>query len=102
LYIASGEGNVYRITDTTAGLNEFANSPFKVYPNPANDEVFINSKDGMVIGSATIANISGQVVLEQDIDGKDARIDTSKLQTGVYVLSVKTTESNFSRKLIIN
>ena len=101
LYIAGSNGTVYRITDTSAGLDEFANSPFAVYPNPANDEVFINSKNGLSIGSASIFNISGQLVLEQDVQGNDAKIDTSKLQNGVYVLSIKTPENSFSRKLVI-
>ncbi|MDV6167568.1 PQQ-dependent sugar dehydrogenase [Flavobacterium sp. DG1-102-2] len=101
LYIAGGNGNVYKITDTAAGLNEFANSPFAVYPNPANNQVFISSKEGMGGGSASIANISGQVVLEQYIDGNNSEIDTSKLQGGVYVLSIDTPEAKFSRKLII-
>jgi len=101
LYIAGSNGTVYRITDTSASLDEFANSPFAVYPNPANDEVFINSKNGLSIGSASIFNINGQLVLEQDVQGNDAKIDTSKLQNGVYVLSIKTPESSFSRKLVI-
>lgn len=103
LYIATSGGSVYKIIDTSiAGLDDFANSPFKIYPNPANDELFISSKDDMPLGTANIFNISGQLVLEQQISGSDSKIDTSKLQTGVYVLSLETSGNKFNRKLIIN
>ena len=101
LYVGTGDGSVYRITDTSAGLNDFANSPFALYPNPANDEVFINSKDGLATGLASIFNVSGQLILEQQFDGT-SRIDTSKLQTGVYMVNIQTSGSRYNTKLVIN
>ncbi len=102
LYIAGGSGSIYKITDTTAGTAGFTNSPFALYPNPANGEVFISTKDGLAAGYATIFNVSGQLVLEQQLHDGDTRIDTSKLQTGVYMLKLETTGSKYSTKLVIN
>ena len=102
LYIGSGGGSVYKIVDTTAGLNDFTNSPFALYPNPANDEVFINSKDGIATGLASIFNVSGQLILEQQLVGDDSKIDTSKLQTGVYMVKIQTSGARYNTKLVIN
>ncbi|MCO6147801.1 sorbosone dehydrogenase family protein [Flavobacterium sp. NRK1] len=102
LYIAGNNGSVYKITDTTAGLNEFENSQITIHPNPANDEIFIDIKNGITIGSATIFNMSGQLVMETEIRTNDTRIDTSKLQSGVYMLSLEMDGSKYNRKLVIN
>lgn len=102
LYVAGGDGNIYKITDTTAGTDSFTNSPFALYPNPAKNEVFVSAKDGLMAGTATIFNISGQLVLEQQLRDGDTRIDTSMLQSGVYMLKLETTGSKYNTKLVIN
>lgn len=102
LYVGAADGSVYRIVDTSAGLNDFTNSPFALYPNPANDEVTINSKDGITTGLASIFNVSGQLILEQQLVGDDSKIDTSKLQTGVYMVKIQTSGARYNTKLVIN
>jgi len=102
LYIADGGGNVYKIKDTSVvGLDDFATSLFTLYPNPASNELYVGLKDASA-GHASIYDISGQLVLEQPIAGAESKIDTSKLQTGVYVVSLETSGTKTNRKLIIN
>jgi glucose/arabinose dehydrogenase len=102
LYIASADGDVYRIVDTTAGLNEYAVNPFTLHPNPANDEVFVSAKDGFDSGIASVFNVNGQLVLQQEIGSGDTKIDTSRLQTGVYMLKLETGTGRYNTKLVIN
>lgn len=102
LYIAAQSGSIYKVTDPTAGLNDFANSKFALYPNPANNEVFITSKEGFSSALATVFNISGQLVLEQEITNGDTKIDTSKLQAGVYMLKLENGGTKYNTKLVIN
>ena len=40
--------------------------------------------------------------METEIRSSDTRIDTSKLQTGVYMLSLEMDGSKYNRKLVIN
>lgn len=102
LYVGSSSGSVYRLVDTTAGRNDFTNSPFALYPNPADNEVFLNSKDGITEGFASIYDVSGKLIAEHQIVGSESRIDTSGLQTGIYVLTVQTQSGRYNTKLVIN
>lgn len=102
LYTAAGNGNIYKVTDTTAGLNDFANGLFSVYPNPAGNEVFVSAKEGFDNGLATIFNVSGQQILEQRLNDGETKIDTSRLQTGIYMLRLQTATGGYNTKLVIN
>ncbi|PZR23815.1 MAG: hypothetical protein DI539_02250 [Flavobacterium psychrophilum] len=101
LYVG-GNGNVYKLKDATAGLNEFANGVFSLYPNPANDVVSISLKDGFDNGQASIFNVSGQMVLQQKLDSADTKINTSQLQAGVYMLKLQIAGNGYNSKLVIN
>jgi len=102
LYIADGGGTIYKITDTSvAGLDDFANNMFTLYPNPAHSEVYIGLKDASS-GRASIYDIRGQLIIDQPIAGNESKVDTSMLQTGVYILSLEASGTKTNRKLIIN
>ena len=99
---AAGSGTVYKIVDTTAGLNDFDNKLFSLYPNPAGNEVFVSAKEGFGEGFASIFNVSGQLVIEQKLGEGQTKIDTSKLQTGVYMVKLQTSTMGYNTKLVIN
>lgn len=101
LYVGTASGVVSKITDTTARLNEYVNGVMELHPNPADDEIFIALNDGIAKGKASIFNVNGQLIIEQELDGRDTKIDTSKLQAGVYTLSVQTDSSLYDTKLVI-
>jgi glucose/arabinose dehydrogenase len=102
LYIAGGiSGAVYKITDTSLSTGSIKNIPFAVYPNPAKNEVFITFKD-TTGASASIFDIGGKLLLEQSITTDTARIDTSALQSGIYLLTVEASGNTFNQKLVIN
>ena len=59
----SGTVAIYEISDLTASYDEQSNSPFTIYPNPANNEVFLNNIDGNV----KIVDALGKVVYNDEI-----------------------------------
>jgi uncharacterized repeat protein (TIGR01451 family) len=69
----------------------------KVYPNPASDQVFVENLQG---GTITIMNVSGTVVVEQDINANKAVIDISRLANGVYILKAVSKDNSTTTKLI--
>ncbi|MHA3789624.1 PQQ-dependent sugar dehydrogenase [Flavobacterium hauense] len=99
---AAGSGTVYKVIDTTAGLNDFDNKLFSLYPNPAGNEVFVSAKEGFGEGLASIFNVSGQLVIEQKLGEGQTKIDTSKLQTGLYMVKLQTPTVGYNTKLVIN
>lgn len=56
-----------------------------VYPNPA--DTFLTIASANTIASISVYNALGQMVMQNNVNAKEASIDVSSLNTGVYVLS---------------
>jgi hypothetical protein len=87
--------------------NYTENSTFKVFPNPAQNEVSITfeKSETTVYQAVSVYNIHGQKVLQMDISDElnTHKFSTRQLMQGVYYLKVldDTEETIFSEKLII-
>ena len=70
------------------------------YPNPVESDLIIRLESG--IYKTTIYNISGQLVLQKDIDGNH-QMNLQSLAKGIYILKIRDVESNrvFNKKFII-
>lgn len=88
--------------------NEQTNqNEIEIFPNPANDFVSIhlenlNEKNIQI----RIVNVFGQIVMEKKesytTNGNfDKQIDVSRLNNGIYFVSVQSGENIFTRKMII-
>lgn len=90
--------------DAVAVINQNANSieeissySIKVYPNPSNDWLFIESN--YHIDKVKLLNLSGQIINE--VTGVNS-LDISSLANGVYVLQVISGRNCFIKKIIKN
>jgi len=70
-----------------------------IYPNPANDYVWIDLSDDLV--SVEIYNINGQLVYNNDVLQKNSRLDISKLSGGTYLLKLITKHQMLVKELNI-
>jgi uncharacterized protein (TIGR02145 family) len=72
------------IVDLVTGMVEVKDKALTIYPNPANNKIFINvkSQDAKI----AIYDIHGRLVIEKMI--KDNQVDISKLVGGVYLIKV--------------
>jgi len=84
------------ITSISEQLN---NQSFVLYPNPASDQVYLNSKIG--IEKVQLLNISGQVMFEKSVSGNKAEISTSEFKPGIYFVKVFSQNNVITRKLVI-
>jgi len=83
---------------TPSGINDgFALQGLKVYPNPANNILNIETASAMVT-KTEIFNTLGSVVLAQSNDQKS--IDVSSLPQGIYFINVTTTDGTGKVKFI--
>ena len=78
-----------------ANQNEIDNE-FTVYPNPANNNLFLNFKDKSVKPKVTIRNTLGQIILTTN----STIIDTSTITDGVYFIEIEE-ETKIIKKIII-
>jgi Leucine-rich repeat (LRR) protein len=76
-----------------------------IYPNPASEEICIEIPDLPGPVEIRIFDMGGKCMMEQPysrINNSPFVTDIKVLKTGIYLLQVKTENSNFATKLIIN
>jgi PKD repeat protein len=105
---------VYNVTVTDAGACEYidsvemlwlsienqANEQVKVYPNPFNDVLFIESNINDL--SINVINTLGAVVLLKNSASNTTEIDMSDLPAGLYFVEINLPSQKIVRKIIKN
>lgn len=88
-----------RIFDLTALLstNEFSNSEFSLFPNPAKTEFSIQLDNNSILENINIYNTLGQLVLTSN----NTTVNISNLNNGAYVVEISTNKGKASKTLII-
>ncbi len=86
-------------TVVITSINELAASSFKVYPNPTNGVVNIESD--LELKSVKLVNLTGQVVYSAPVNGSTIQFNASEFTTGVYTLQIETEVGVAVHKLII-
>lgn len=96
-------GTIYKIIDTSLSLPDFSNSDFKIYPNPSNQEVFIEKTSQNFPVLAIVFDINGKKLLEQNTQNLNKNsINITSLSKGFYVLKIKDNlERTGTYKLIV-
>ena len=74
----------------TVGIEENQNQPFKVYPNPANGIMFVETvcTPSLPVETYRIVNPIGQTVMEGQITMEKHQIDVRNLPNGMYFITV--------------
>jgi Secretion system C-terminal sorting domain/Bacterial Ig-like domain (group 2)/NHL repeat len=88
--VASGTG-IHNITNTGA---------FSIYPNPASGLLYI-SAPGLQSASVTISDVTGRSVLTSSLNTTSTKLDISSIRSGIYLISIKSVQGNYSGKLVI-
>ena len=90
LFTAYG-GDIQFTTNNTTGIQSVNGSEnFSIFPNPANDNLYIlsNAKGNVEI---TIININGQVVYKETKEGTTMMtLNVSNLNSGIYSVQIKS------------
>jgi blue copper oxidase len=76
----------------TGIMNVAQNSKLKIYPNPVKGMLHYEIADGKSISKAYILNVTGQVVLTFDMEGKSPQLDISSLDGGMYFVRLLDTD----------
>lgn len=79
---------------TTSGIAEAEKMNITIYPNPAQNKLFIQSdKNSNVLHTAVVYSITGQQLYNENLT--DSSIDIAALPEGMYILQIKDkNESN--------
>lgn len=96
-------GDTLTIVDVEVGVSTAQAEAFNIsiYPNPANDELTVNSSQQ--IDRVTAYNAIGQVVIMKDNVGERSyKLDTQVLEQGLHFIEVQTTNGVIRERLMIN
>ena len=80
--------------------DSFESNSFKIYPNPANDKIFIQNNDNLSIENIIVYDISGKKILLQN--NNFSSIDIQNLEFGIYFLQIKSDNKTSQIKFIKN
>lgn len=75
--------------------------PMNVYPNPASNELFVSFPDEFFSNEITIFDTLGRQVFRVSNYENNSSIDISFLNNGMYILKMKSNNSEQSKKIII-
>ncbi|HYV91044.1 MAG TPA: T9SS type A sorting domain-containing protein [Chitinophagales bacterium] len=100
---------IYKVTDGVSGINDPYNTltDFSLTPNPANDlsrvDFFLNNTSHVTI---SIYDVTGKLLAAKDAGqlskGQHSQmLDVSKLNAGVYMVSVESNLSKATQKLMV-
>ncbi|MFM8962992.1 MAG: GEVED domain-containing protein, partial [Sphingomonadales bacterium] len=97
-----GETEDYSINITSgAGLNDNPLSQVAIYPNPANELLYVDLKDLENVSSIAILDINGKQVYNQEkvINGLNT-IDISNLNAGIYQVRMRQNGLQYTQRVI--
>jgi len=83
-----------------SGINDIEGTLVDLYPNPANNVLNIVSYT-VGIENIYIYNTNGQLVLANEVNANQIRLNASTLSKGVYIVDIKSKDTSIKRKLII-
>ena len=85
---------------TSVANNTLKENQISIYPNPAVDQVFVQTK-GLENYQLTITDVHGKVLLEENVTNEVQKVDVSGFAKGVYVFSVGKSILR-QKKVVIN
>ncbi len=85
--------------DTSVGVDENMMQTVRIFPNPAENIITINSKE--VIDGYEISDVSGKVIMSRvNIRENKMVLNISELPEGIYFLKIRQETGSFVKKII--
>ena len=90
---------------TTVGNFELENDfQYSIYPNPANERIYISPNQKMEDVKIQLINMSGQAVFQKEINYWEAKsiqqFDVKKLPSGIYFFKIQFSSYIWTYKII--
>lgn len=89
------------ISIVTSGIREIGlDEGINIYPNPADNNLYVLNTTKYKVMSLTISDISGRELKEVMMFGKNS-VDISSLPPGVYLINIRINGKDVVRKLVV-
>jgi hypothetical protein len=96
----NGDQSSAVVTEFTTGINDLNNAKISVYPNPANDMLFVEVSEEADI---QMLDLNGKVIImKARVNANETiEIDVESLASGVYFMRIYNDSFNSIRKVVI-
>ncbi|HUW06647.1 MAG TPA: cadherin domain-containing protein, partial [Williamwhitmania sp.] len=84
--------------NNTTGIEEVTNGNVKAYPNPAINDLFVESTPGNII---SIVTLTGETIYNGIIESTITTIDVSRFKQGMYILKVSGEKGTSTRMIVV-
>ena len=84
-----------------ASLDEVSNSNFEIYPNPAEDMLYVKLAANESNTTISLLASDGKLIEKRIVSSLEEQFDVSKLDAGVYFFKIENGNLNTSSKVII-
>ena len=95
----AAEPHSFIVTSTSSIDNNIEETTFSCYPNPGNGNLNIESPEK---GNYYLYSISGSIISEGEINKGITKLNLVDINSGVYLITIKTDDSSYTEKIIIN
>ena len=96
------DSTVATVTVTNAGVGgPVASADVRLFPNPANNTVWVDNMSNQKMGAITVLNAVGAVVAQKQAAGKREQIDLSSLPAGSYLVRIQLDGTTTVRRMQI-
>ncbi len=85
-------------TPTGTSKNEILNMQLKIYPNPANDKIFISNRTLQKNTRVMLYNNVGEVIINKN---NATEIDVSDIPNGIYFLKLQSETGIENKKILV-
>jgi hypothetical protein len=86
-------------TVNIVGLDDKFQNPFKIYPNPANEKLFVSIENNDLF-SISLSEINGKLIFnKKDLSNLEI-LDIDKLIPGFYLLKLETSSKSYYQQVI--
>jgi hypothetical protein len=98
VYAVGYDGTRILVFPLELSVESLSNSSFTIQPNPFEDELTIVGNE--LIHTLIVYEALGKLVQQVAINASTGKIDTSKLQPGVYLLKITTYNGVYTSKVV--
>ena len=96
----TGGGFILKLSTAVTGVSESTASDFNFFPNPATDQVIIQSSSGDRMDNIAVFALSGKCISSIAANQHTAfRLDVSSLSAGMYLLQITSSAGITAKKL---
>ena len=101
-WTSGGGNNIYiddiNVSNSALSIEDILESNLSVYPNPANDVLFI---EGVESGEFSLINIAGKEVLNGQLSNNKNMLEVNELPSGLYLLKVVSGAAVVTKRVVI-